>query len=39
MNLKCYRYDDHDDNCQVIIAIMAVLDCYQRRKFFFYLTG
>ena len=27
MNLKCYRDDDHDDNCQLIIAIMALLDC------------
>lgn len=27
MNLKCYRDDSHDDNCQVIIAIMALIDC------------
>ena len=27
MNLKCYRDDSHDDNCQVIIAIMVLIDC------------
>ena len=27
MNLKCYSDDSHDDNCQVIIAIMALIDC------------
>ena len=35
MNQNYHRYDDHDDNCQVIIAIMALMDCESKKKVLF----